>query len=85
MTEDELIQADFERIDVLIQESGDKTDYHYYKRELCPDFVLVTNSSDDAGKKNWIVYVGETIRIIKDIDDVEALINLFQKFSKNKH
>ena len=30
MTEEELIEEGFERIDILIEESGDKNDYHYY-------------------------------------------------------
>ena len=85
MTEDELIDADFERIDVLVEESGDKYDYHYYRKMICENFVLTTNANDEAANKNWIVYVDETDRIIKDIDDVNLLCALFQKFYKNKH
>ena len=30
MTEQELIEEGFERVDVLTEESGDKNDYYYY-------------------------------------------------------
>lgn len=82
MKESELIEEGFERIDVLIEESGDPTDYYYFKLNLINNIVLTSNSSDEAGKKNWIVYLDDNNFMIKDIEDIQTLIALANKWSK---
>lgn len=82
MRESELIEEGFERVDVPIQESGDKTDYYYYKYNLSDHDILISSTSDDAAEKNWIVYLNENDFNIRDIEDIQALIALFKKWSK---
>jgi hypothetical protein len=82
MTEQELIEEEFERIDVLIEESGDENDYHYYSLKLNPDFVLISDASDEIVNSQWQVYCYEIDVTIKDIEDVQVLIGLFRKWSK---
>jgi hypothetical protein len=82
MTEQELIEEGFERIDVLTEESGDKNDYYYYSLELNPNFVLTSDESDEIVNSQWQVYCYEIDVTVKDIEDVQALIGLFRKWSK---
>jgi hypothetical protein len=82
MTEQELIEEGFERVDVLTEESGDKNDYYYYSLELNPNFVLTSDESDEIVNSQWQVYCYEIDVTIKDIEDVQVLIGLFSKWSK---
>jgi hypothetical protein len=82
MTEQELIEEGFERIDVLTEESGDKNDYYYYSLKLNSDFVLISDESDEIVNSQWQVYCYEIDVTIKDIEDVQVLIGLFSKWSK---
>lgn len=82
MTEQELIEEGFERVDVLTEESGDKNDYYYYSLELNSDFVLISDESDEIVNSQWQVYCYEIDVTIKDIEDVQVLIGLFSKWSK---
>ena len=82
MTEQELIEEGFERVDVLTEESGDKNDYYYYSLALNSDFVLISDESDEIVNSQWQVYCYEIDVTIKDIEDVQALIGLFRKWSK---
>jgi hypothetical protein len=82
MTEQELIEAGFERVDVLTEESGDKNDYYYYSLKLNSDFVLISDESDEIVNSQWQVYCYEIDVTIKDIEDVQVLIGLFSKWSK---
>jgi hypothetical protein len=82
MTEQELIEEGFERVDVLTEESGDKNDYYYYSLELNPNFVLTSDESDEIVNSQWQVYCYEIDVTVKDIEDVQALIGLFRKWSK---
>ena len=82
MTEEELIEEGFNRIDILIEESGDKNDYYYYSLKLNSDFVLISDESDEIVNSQWQVYCYEIDVTIKDIEDVQVLIGLFSKWSK---
>jgi hypothetical protein len=82
MTEQELIEEGFERVDVLTEESGDKNDYYYYSLKLNSDFVLISDESDEIVNSQWQVYCYEIDVTIKDIEDVQVLIGLFSKWSK---
>lgn len=82
MTEQELIEEGFERIDVLTEESGDKNDYYYYSLELNKEFVLISDESDEITNNQWTVHCYEIDVTIKDITDIQTLIALFSKWSK---
>ena len=84
MKEYELIDEGFERVDQLTEETGDKTDYYYYQLEINPDFVLMSDASDEITNDQWKVYCYESGITIRDIEDVQVLVALFGKWSKQK-
>jgi hypothetical protein len=84
MKEQELIDEGFERVDQLTEETGDKTDYYYYQLEFNPDFVLISDASDEITNDQWKVYCYESGIVIKDLEDVQMLIALFGKWNKQK-
>lgn len=84
MKEQELIDEGFERVDQLTEETGDQTDYYFYQLELNTDFVLMSDASDEITNDQWKVYSYESGIVIKDIEDVQMLIALFGKWSKQK-
>jgi hypothetical protein len=84
MKEQELIDEGFERVDQLKEETGDKTDYYYYQLEFNPDFVLISDASDEITNDQWKVYCYESGIVIKDLEDVQMLIALFGKWNKQK-
>lgn len=82
MRKEDLIESGFEMVFVPIEESGDEADYYYYKYEINPDVILLSNSSDEINNNRWKVYEHSWGIAINDIDDVHTLINLFKKWSK---
>ena len=83
MREEELIEEGFQRIDVLIEESGDKTDYYFYNLNLNDDVVLTSSTNEDSAIKNWVVYLNNDHIVIKNIEDLQTLIALVKKFTKH--
>ena len=56
MTEQELIQAGFEKAECLNEESDNGYDYYYYLLDLCEGMCLVSSDSDDLKHENgWTV------------------------------
>jgi hypothetical protein len=84
MKEQELIAEGFERIDQPVEETGDQTDYYFYQLEFNPDFVLMSDASDEINNDQWKVYCYESGIVIKDLADVQMLIALFGKWDKQK-
>jgi hypothetical protein len=84
MKEYELIDEGFEKVDQLTEETGDKTDYYYYQLEINPDFVLMSDASDEITNDQWKVYCYESGITIRDIEDVQVLVALFGKWTKQK-
>lgn len=84
MKEQELIDEGFERVDQLTEETGDKTDYYYYQLEFNPDFVLMSDASDEITNDQWKVYCYESGIVIRDLEDVQMLVALFGKWNKQK-
>ena len=82
MKEQELITEGFERVDQLVEETGDQTDYYFYQLEINPDFVLMSDASDEINNDQWKVYCYESSIVIKDLEDVQMLIALFGKWTK---
>lgn len=81
--EHELIEEGFERVDVLASESGNEKDYYHYQLVLNDDFTLISDASDEITNNQWNVYCYEIDVTIKDIEDVQTLIALHQKWKKN--
>jgi len=53
MTEQELINLGFERVDVLDDESQNGYDYYYYSRQYCDDITLYSTDSVDVKDNVW--------------------------------
>ena len=83
MTEQELIEEGFERIDIYKEESGNKEDYHYYRYQFDNGAILYSSESDVSTKNTWTVYFDDYQEVITDIEDVQTLIGLFKKWAKN--
>jgi len=65
MTEKDIIDEGFERIDISAEESGGNA-YHYYTYDFCSGFSLITPASDEI-EDEWYVEVFEAPDIrIKD-------------------
>lgn len=84
MTEQELIEEDFEKILISKEESGNKLDYHYYRYQLNSGYYLYSSDSEESTRNKWVVYFDEMKEPITDIEDVQTLIGLFNKWSKVK-
>jgi hypothetical protein len=80
MTEEELIEEGFTRIDILIEESGDKNDYHYYIFSFGNGFSLYSSENTDSPGNKWRVNFDEFSDNITDIEDVQTLLALFKKW-----
>jgi hypothetical protein len=83
MREEELIEEGFQKIIVSIEESGDKTDYYFYNLNLNNDVVLTSSTNEDSAIKNWVVYLNNNNIVIKNIEDVQTLIAIVKKCTKN--
>lgn len=53
MTEQELINLDFQRVDILDVESQNGYDYYYYHKELCSGVLLHSTDSTDVKDDTW--------------------------------
>ena len=82
MKQQELTEAEFDKIIVTKEESGDKNDYYYYSYEINSDVILVSNGSDEINNNQWKVYEHSWGVAMTDIEDVVLLIDLFKKWSK---
>jgi hypothetical protein len=81
MTEEDLINLGFQKVDVPDSESQNGYDYYYYKLQLMDDLVLVSSDSDTVRKNTWEVknfdWLGARIR---DRQSVEMLKQLTGKW-----
>lgn len=83
MTEQELIEEGFTKVDVYKDQSGDKEDYYYYNYHFKNGAMMYSSESDISTRSKWIVYFDDYPEPITDIIDVQTLIGLFNKWSKN--
>lgn len=81
--EHELIEEGFDRVDVPASESDNENDYYHYQLTLNDDFTLVSEASDEITNNQWNVYCYEIDVTIKDIEDIQVLVALHQKWKKN--
>ena len=81
LTEDNLIELDFEKIDVLAAETGNKEDYHYYVYKLNDDINLVSSDSTESGRRNWLVTVDYWGRL-ETVEDVTTIIEFIKRIGK---
>ena len=62
MTENDLLQLDFTRVDETAVSSGAPNDWHYYTYNIA-SFCLITPASDEVKDGEWYVEVFETPEI----------------------
>jgi hypothetical protein len=55
MTEQELIDLGFDKVEVLDDESQNGYDYYYYVLDLLPGLSLISSGNDES-KDSWSVY-----------------------------
>ena len=83
MTEEDLINLGFQKVDVPDSESQNGYDYYYYKLKLMDDLVLVSSDSDTVKNNTWQVknfeWLGASIR---DRQSIEMLKQLTLKWSQ---
>ena len=53
MTEEELIDLGFQKVDILDNDSQNGYDYYYYHKELCSGILLHSTDSLDVKDDNW--------------------------------
>lgn len=82
ITEQELLEEEFERVDVPTEESGDEKDYYYYQLKLSEDVLLTSIESDMVTNGHWPVYWYDINWEFKNIEDIQILIALHKKASK---
>ena len=80
MTEQELIELGFERVDVSKQESGDKA-FYYYTYDIGNGTIsLISQSNDEVENSNWHVEVFEYTSIrFETIEDLTEFIQVTEK------
>jgi len=78
MTEQELLDAGFEKQEASHSETGNGYDYHYYILELCEGICLISNDSDNVvNEHGWFVKSFDIPSInIKNIEHLHAFIEL---------
>jgi hypothetical protein len=81
MTEDNLIELGFEKIDVPVEVSGNQFDYYYYIYKLNEDINLVSSDNTESGKRNWKVSI-DYWGTIETVEDVSIIIDLFKRIGK---
>jgi len=62
MTEKQLIELDFTRVDETAENSGAPNDWHYYTYDI-GSFCLISPASDEVEEDGWYVEVFETPEI----------------------
>ena len=62
MTEQDLLDLDFTRVDETAENSGAPNDWHYYTYNIA-NFCLITPASDEVKDGEWYDEVSETPEI----------------------
>ena len=75
MTEQELIEAGFERQETPHEVSNNGYDYYYYIMDLCDGVCLITSDSVDVKDDHWIVRSFEIPSIkIETVDQLNQFL-----------
>lgn len=75
MTEQELMDLDFKKVWVMREESDNKNDYYYFRKELIEDFTIEA----DYIQGTLTVFVVEPNFIIRELQTLKQLIDVFSK------
>ena len=73
MTEQDLIDAGFEKVHVSKEDSGDDEDYSYYLLEATDGITLVSDSPAENNGDSWSVHSFELDKIL--ITEADRLVH----------
>lgn len=82
MTERQLIDAGFHKVEVPVSESGNANYYYYYALNITKKISLLSCANDEVKENDWSV----TIDMLEDIDvnnmeELQVFINLIMKWA----
>ena len=80
MTEQELMDLDFEKVWVMREESDNKNDYYYFRKELIEDFTIEA----DYIEGELTAFVVEPSFIVWNLQTLKELIDVFSKIKNAK-
>jgi len=84
MTEQDIIDLGFERVDVTAEESGYLRDWYFYTYDFTNGLSLISNNKTDAETKGWYVEFFNTedkIRFTRN-KDLHRLIKIINRAIK---
>jgi hypothetical protein len=85
MTEKDLIERGFTKVEVPKIESGDTTDYYYYTYMFSNDWTIISCASDEVVDNNWSVSIDEIAEVcVSDIEELKVFINLVEKWLRSQ-
>ena len=81
MTEKELMDLDFEKVYVYDEESDNGYDYYYFRKKIIEGLTI---TADYDTNNNLVVFSIEPNFVIKDIQILKELIDVFSKIKNAK-
>jgi hypothetical protein len=80
MTEEELINGKFQKIDISDQESDNGFDYYFYQKSLCDGLTLYSSCDIDVLNNQWFLksYELPSIHIV-NMEDYQKLKNAIEQ------
>jgi hypothetical protein len=83
MTERDLKEMEFEKVEVSPAEAGDELGFYYYNYEFEGESIsLITNCNTDiVDEEDWVVEIFDSFKLsTTDREDVESLIKSIKQF-----
>ena len=77
MTEQDLMNLDFEKVMVYDEESDNGYDYYYFRKQVGGSIFLAADNLNKEGELR--VNIDDPGLVIRDINLVKELINVFSK------
>ncbi len=81
MTEKDLMNLDFEKVMVLNEESDNGYDYYYFRKKIIEGLTI---TADYDTNNNLVVFSIEPNFVIKNIQILKELIDVFSKIKNAK-
>jgi hypothetical protein len=81
ITEENLINLGFERINQTPELSGSDYDWYYYVLDI-GKFALISNANDEATNNSWGVNLFDYDYVITNMNDLTDLINVLRRIIK---
>ena len=75
MTEQELMDLDFKKVWVMTEESDNKDDYYYFRKELIEYFTIEA----DYIEGTLTAFSGDPNFVVWDLQTLKELIDVFSK------